>query len=182
MAYIFQADIYCDDCGHALCRKFDTAGERPADVEDEHSYDSDEYPKRVGDDDDHGESDTQTHCASGPTCVNAFWVGAFKVGELLGTNLTQDGIQYVVDMIQENPNSDYSRYLHATFGEYYDEIANCIKDTFVVYAGNPFDGASMFGPFDSGDDASQWAESKCDDRDWHVMKLEGPPGYSPSTD
>ena len=68
MAYIYRADIYCDDCGRAICKRLQAAGKAPADPDNGWSYDSDDYPKRAGDDE---ESDTPEHCAAGERCVNA---------------------------------------------------------------------------------------------------------------
>ena len=68
MAYIYQADVWCDDCGKAICRRLKREGNAPANPDDEWTFDSDEYPKRADDDD---EADTPQHCASGEHCINA---------------------------------------------------------------------------------------------------------------
>ena len=44
-AYIYQADIYCSACGGVLRTKLDAKGKRPADPDDETTFDSDDYPK-----------------------------------------------------------------------------------------------------------------------------------------
>ena len=43
--YMFQAALYCEDCGERLRADLDKQGKTPADPEDERMYDSDNYPK-----------------------------------------------------------------------------------------------------------------------------------------
>ena len=43
IAYIYQADIICEDCFGTVTEEIDA----PDDPNDEHSYDSDDYPKAV---------------------------------------------------------------------------------------------------------------------------------------
>lgn len=97
MSYIYQADVWCDDCGRAICKRLKRDGKAPADPDDEWSFDSDDYPKRAGDDE---ESDTPQHCAAGADCLNAIELPNGKVGLLFG-ELTSDGVQYVKDAIAE---------------------------------------------------------------------------------
>lgn len=40
-AYIYNADIYCEECGEAIRTRLTC----PGDPDDERSYDSDKYPK-----------------------------------------------------------------------------------------------------------------------------------------
>ena len=96
MAYIYRADVWCNSCGRALCERLTREGKAPANPEDEWTFDSDEYPKRAGDDD---ESDTPQHCAAGEHCVNAVTLpSGEKVGLLFG-ELTRDGVEYVKEAI-----------------------------------------------------------------------------------
>lgn len=97
MAYIYCADIYCDDCGEAMREHLTTEGHAPADLTDEWSYDSDDFPKVAGDDD---ESDSPQHCACGENCLNTVEIGGGKVGLLFG-ELTSDGVAYVEEAIEE---------------------------------------------------------------------------------
>lgn len=98
MAYIYQADVWCDDCGKAICKRLKAEGKAPANPADEYSYDSDEYPKRAGDDD---ESDSPQHCAAGEDCLNAITLpSGGKVGYLFG-ELTADGVAYVKEAIAD---------------------------------------------------------------------------------
>ena len=46
MSYIYLADVWCDDCGRAICKRLKREGNAPANPDDEWTFDSDEYPKR----------------------------------------------------------------------------------------------------------------------------------------
>jgi hypothetical protein len=98
VAYIYQADVYCRDCGREICRRLKREGLAPENPDDEWTFDSDEYPKRAGDDD---EADTPQHCASGEHCINAVMLpSGEKVGYLSG-ELTAVGVEYVKEAIAE---------------------------------------------------------------------------------
>jgi hypothetical protein len=102
MAYIYAAEMYCDDCGKAICDSIQAEGHAPAapaDPGDEYSYDSGDYPKHV---DGTAESDTPEHCASGSGCFNA--IGFAKgpaIGAWLENALTCDGEDYVIEEVRE---------------------------------------------------------------------------------
>jgi hypothetical protein len=83
--YIYEAAFYCEDCGIALRRTLDEKGERPADPDDEHTYDSDEYPKGPYPDSG-GEADCPQHCDG--------------CGLFLENPLTSDGVEYVREAIR----------------------------------------------------------------------------------
>ena len=98
MAYIYQADVWCDDCGRAICKRLKREGAAPANLDDEWTFDSDDYPKRASDDD---ESDTPQHCAAGEECINVLTLpDGGKVGLLFG-ELTAVGVEYVKEAIEE---------------------------------------------------------------------------------
>lgn len=42
----------------------------------------------------------------------------------------------------------------------------------IVVTGNAVDGLGFFGPFDTSDDATEWAEAEADE--WHITELENP--------
>ncbi len=44
---------------------------------------------------------------------------------------------------------------------------------FVILAGNPVDGMTVYGPFDDAEDANDYAENNFDG-DWWVTKVEKP--------
>ena len=83
MGYIYQADVYCDDCGDKIRERLSSTA--PADTLDHSSYDSDDYPKdaRV----EHDEADCPQHCAG--------------CGEFLRNPLTSDGYKYVQAKLNE---------------------------------------------------------------------------------
>ena len=47
-------------------------------------------------------------------------------------------------------------------------------DEIIVVRGNPIDGLEFFGPFDSEDDATEWADNHRDSRDWWVAYVTKP--------
>lgn len=98
MAAIYCADNWCDECADAIKADLAATKQLPDNPLDEYTYDSDEYPKEAGDDE---ESDTPTHCAAGAECLNAISLpSGYKVGLLFG-GLTVEGITYVQEAIRE---------------------------------------------------------------------------------
>lgn len=93
-AYIYCADIYCGTCGVDIMARLDSEGLTP----DSEDYDSGDYPKSVGDDE---ESDCPTHCGSGPDCLEPTLLSSgASVGKLFG-RLTSVGVDYVREAIEE---------------------------------------------------------------------------------
>jgi hypothetical protein len=92
MAYIYQAALWCDDCGEAICERLTMEGKVPDnDARRDYSYDSDDFPKFVKEDD----SDSPSHCDSGAECPNALELDdGSKVGAIV-SGLTDDGVAYV---------------------------------------------------------------------------------------
>ena len=84
--YIFQAALYCERCGEAICESLTAKGKAPDDPSEERSYDSDDYPKgpyaNGG-----GEADTPQHCD--------------ECQLFLENPLTGEGVQYVREAIAE---------------------------------------------------------------------------------
>ncbi len=115
MAGIYQADIYCDDCIECIKERLWRESPDGADFEtreewedshgfdDERGYDSDEYPKYCGDDE---ESDSPQHCGSHDDCVNAHVCNdGTKIGYFFGNELTSDGYDYVEETVREDVKS-----------------------------------------------------------------------------
>ena len=127
MAYIYRADVWCDDCGRAICERLTSAGKAPADPANEWSYDSDDYPKRAGDDE---EADCPQHCAAGGKCLNAVTLPSGKVGYLFG-ELTQDGVEYVNDAITEAEEGCGSKEVVELWREYYCNRGYNIREVLV---------------------------------------------------
>src|SRR5208337_1332878 len=77
-AYVYAADIYCEDCGRAIKKGL------------EKSDDSDDYPQGPYPDGS-GESDGPQHCGAHAGCLNAMEFAGTKVGVWLGNPLTNNG-------------------------------------------------------------------------------------------
>jgi hypothetical protein len=75
--YIYAADTYCEGCGQAIRDRLTAEGHDPAKSEDEHTYDSDDFPKGPYADGG-GEADGMHHCGACGVC--------------LGNPLTQEGV------------------------------------------------------------------------------------------
>lgn len=103
MAYIFQAEVWCDDCGKHIAERLKADGQEvPEDPEDHDSFDSDDFPKGPFPDDD--PADTPTHCASDDECINAVHLSfGRKVGAIV-SGLTEDGRKYALEKIRLKPN------------------------------------------------------------------------------
>ena len=99
---MYQAELLCSDCGEVIRANLDKKGRRPADPDDESSYDSGDYPKgpygNGG-----GESDSPQHCGA--------------CGVFLENPLTQDGYRWLADTLSdpESP-SDITR----EWADFYD--------------------------------------------------------------
>jgi hypothetical protein len=115
MAYIYNADIFCDDCGKFIRGTIEAEGNAPNDPGDESSYDSDEYPKYC---DGSSESDCPEHCGAGDTCFNAIeFSDGHKIGVWLENDLTTDGEEYTIEAVLEGGDvADLWR-------EYYDYLS-----------------------------------------------------------
>lgn len=108
--FIYQAALYCTDCGESIRERLDAAGETPDDPSDESSYDSDDYPKGPFPDGG-GEADSPQHCGAGEDCLNALTLAGTKVGAFLENQLTSEGVDYAREMIS-NEHSSYQSALH----------------------------------------------------------------------
>ena len=96
MAYIYQADIYCNSCGEVICDDLTIEDRAPADPDDEFSFNSDQYPKQVRDD---KESDYPQNCSEGKHCLEAeILSGGQRIGKQMGS-LTRDGVKYLKNVI-----------------------------------------------------------------------------------
>lgn len=99
MPAIYQADVWCDSCADDIRQRIQKQGNAPENPDDETTYDSDEFPKYMGEDE---SADTPQHCGSGEDCLEAeIMPSGAKIGKLLSRELTNDGIQYVKEYILE---------------------------------------------------------------------------------
>jgi hypothetical protein len=97
MAYIYQADVWCDTCGDHIKAELDKENKTPEDPEDESSFDSDEYPKRY--DAENEESDGPENCADGK-CGG--FANGHAYGMFLENQLTQEGYRYLKGMLDSH--------------------------------------------------------------------------------
>ena len=122
MCYVYAGDIYCDGCAALIKREvaigiyggnglvvgpdcdgyyeYETVDDVVdyLDSLDERDYDSGDYPKYGSDDE---ACDSPQHCGSGPDCVNAIELSdGSKCGDLIGNDLTADGVEYVKDAVR----------------------------------------------------------------------------------
>jgi hypothetical protein len=104
MGYIYQADVYCEPCGRTIRFVLTQSGKSPADIDDESSYDSDDFPKVA--DWEHWEADNPQHCAE-----------CHGFGE---NPLTSYGYQYVLEAIAELDGTSWpSNDVLRTWAEFY---------------------------------------------------------------
>lgn len=114
MAYIYAADIYCDDCGEDIKRSIRAEGNAPDDPNDEYSYDSGDYPKYC---DGTSESDSPQHCGSGDDCINVIkFDDGYAIGVWLENNLTSEGDDCVIEAVREGGD------VAELWAEYYDHL------------------------------------------------------------
>ena len=99
MPAIYQAETWCDSCAADIKKRIKAEGHAPASPDDETTFDSDEYPKWM---DENECADTPQHCGSGEDCLEAEKLpSGTKIGKLLSNELTDDGVQYVREYIEE---------------------------------------------------------------------------------
>ena len=85
--YMYQAALYCAECGEAIREELTKAGQAPPEPDDESSYDSDDFPKGPFADGG-GEADSPQHCDA--------------CSVFLENPLTGDGEAYVQECIERN--------------------------------------------------------------------------------
>jgi len=123
MPAIYQADVWCDSCAADIRDRIIGEGFAPAHPDDETTYDSDEYPKSMSDDE---SADSPQHCASGADCLEGVELSdGTKVGCLFG-DLTPEGLDYVREAIREGGIvSEYWR-------QYYSERGHDLTTSYTV--------------------------------------------------
>ena len=106
MGSIYCADMWCDECTEKIKEDHARDGFVPNDPDDQHTYDSDEYPK---DCDVTGESDCPQHCAG----CQVF----------LENELTCDGADYVRQAVTDDIEMGHHNSVALTeWMPYYDWI------------------------------------------------------------
>ncbi len=113
MTYIYCADTYCDECGRAIAQDIVDSGQGPADIDDERSYDSDEFPKGPYPSE---ETDGPDHCANDDCLGDVVDLGDYGlepgaelfgaerrvIGELLSDGLTEHGVSYLRELLDDS--------------------------------------------------------------------------------
>ena len=106
-AYIYNADVYCEDCAKDTIRTLRKTGHP-------RSEDSDEWPQGPFSESEN-ESDSPQHCGCHAECLNAMELAdGSKVGAFLENNLTADGRMYVLDCLLNDPSE-----IVTMWGEFY---------------------------------------------------------------
>jgi hypothetical protein len=95
VAYIYQADLWCNDCAELVQEEVIADGEAPDDPDDENSFDSDEFPKGPYSDND--PADSPSHCAAGEDCLNAVVLDDGRKEGAIVSGLTDEGRRYVLE-------------------------------------------------------------------------------------
>lgn len=152
--YIYQADVWCDECAEKIKERLDETidpkGSDGQTYKDTDNDDSDGYPQGPYDDDD-SETDCPNHCAAGEDCLNA----VDGVGCMLG-RLTENGVNYVLEALREPRRSDVVLLWMSHY-----EIS-WPKDLYTLHLENTDDDPTQimihfYGPY-----AREW----CDDDQW----------------
>lgn len=103
--YIYQADLYCLTCGLVISQELSLAGKQPDTLDNESTYDSDDFPKGPYPDGG-GDADTPQHCG--------------KCGVFLENPLTTEGVDYVSEACSLHQQHGASIELWAEF--YKDQL------------------------------------------------------------
>lgn len=137
MPFIYQADVWCDECGKRICEQLAQAGKAPANPSDESSFDSDDYPKRY--DADAAQADSPQNCASGS------WPGC-DFNTRHGRNSASDGVTATYGKFLENGLTEAGyKYLQAILNKHgatLPEFAQQWADFYqFTYFSNPYQSA-----------------------------------------
>jgi len=97
---VYQAALLCNACTSAVCEELAAQGKAPEDLDDEGSWDSDDYPKRS--DLTSEESDSPQHCGSHEGCLSAVVLpSGGKIGAWLGGSLTGEGESWLAQEVRD---------------------------------------------------------------------------------
>ncbi|MDX2116264.1 MAG: hypothetical protein SFZ24_11695 [Planctomycetota bacterium] len=107
--YVFQAALYCEDCGQAIADELIARG--VADPGDSDAFPQGPYPEGGG------EADVPQHCDVAGHCLNAVRSGEHAVGAFLENPLTGDGRRYLAEAIATRPDSEVVRLWAEFYGE-----------------------------------------------------------------
>ncbi len=138
MAYIYQAEHWCDRCGQDIATRLDNQRvDDTGDPESVEPQDSDEYPQYF--DETYTESDSPCHCGGHDTCLSAETLSdGRKVGALVCSGLTDEGIEYVRGVILESLNTrtgEHSNPVAELWEGEYPEARPVYRTRFVAFCG-----------------------------------------------
>ena len=122
MAYVYQADVWCDKCGEKIRAELTAEGKAPEDPDNETSYDSGEFPKYF--DAEWDSANSPQNCASGD-CGGKYWSEPVKdfvtYGTFLENPLTAEGYRYLKSMLDESgetltePAAEWAKFYDFTY-------------------------------------------------------------------
>ncbi len=144
-SYIFQSALYCEDCGEDIRNGLTEAGEAPADIDDESSYDSDKFPKGPYNP---GEADSPQHC----DCCRVF----------LENPLTAEGYDYVrtqTDYLADVEEGDSEYILSERLAAKFREMGKDVLADWAAFYPEAFDTAELRAAAeysDAVDEAQEW--------------------------
>ena len=119
-AYIYQADLICEDCGNDTIARLEKMG-----IKD--TGNSDGFPQGPHSDGG-GESDSPQHCGMGARCANRIHIpGGATIGCPLGNPLTSDGVKYLCENLANDIVSTDAH--HRKVGRLWAHIySDCLRD------------------------------------------------------
>lgn len=145
--FIFQSALYCEDCGEDIRKGLTEAGQVPADIKDESSYDSAYFPKgpygNGG-----GAADSPQSC----DCCKAF----------LENPLTADGYEYVrvqTDYLADIEPGDSEYTLSERLVVKFRELGKDALADWAAFYPEAFDTAELSAAADDDhqpDEAQEW--------------------------
>ena len=162
--YVYRADSWCDSCGEDIRNELlESEALDPnmsdcisTDPDNESSYDSDVFPKGPYP----GEAtDSPDHCASGKDCLEYIDLSEYgldssapmfgaedsRIGALLSSGLTEHGISYLVEMLEEKNLTPYQVALHNFWREVFaDEIRENDPATWTIPGDGYADGGEPY--------------------------------------
>jgi len=133
--FVYCADTWCDSCGERLRREIAEQGLAPADWDDLY-VDSDSWPQPALEE----PTDGPDHCANGEHCLEAVDLLAYglptvafkpvlvgaetqRIGAPTNDGLTEYGVAYLKEMLDEPSPTAYQTALFAYWRELYrDEL------------------------------------------------------------
>ena len=102
--------------------------------------------------------------------------GVTKRIVVLNDETTFSGIEgaRVVDILVPHGTQDETTFIEEALQEGTTESCRDVSARWIVTVGNPFDGFTIYGPFDSSDDATYWAEHNRDGDNWWLQEIKEP--------